>query len=589
MQQGQSLARPLFVELVRYHGNQHPTFFSENTIMHSPLLLWTTSLLILHGSLGRLTAQQDDPLPGNVTEQHLMVPMRDGVRLSVYLYIPEGDGPWPALLEQRYASARAQRTREEFAKLAAHGYVVALQNFRGTQLSEGRYVGYRALGWGRQRDGYDTVEWLAKQSWCSGKVGTFGSSQAGYAQNFLAVTQPPHLVCQYMIDTGLSLYQEGYRIGGTTRPERFKGMAAVCRDPADNQLMLEEWFQHPTYDRYWKDEDCSRHFNKMNVPCMTIGSWYDFMCQGSVESYIGRQHSGGPNSRGTQKLLVGPWLHGRFNKGNRVGELEYPSNADFDMMTHMLQWFDHYLKDVDNGADSQATVQYYKMGAVGEEGSPGNAWQSVNDWPVAATDTHYYLSPAAQLSTSRPSTSEGGTSYVADPLSPAEIPGRGFPGARDARGFEQQDNVLTFTTDVLASPLEWTGHVRANLFVTSTAPDSDFIVRISDVYPDGRSILIADYIRRGRYREGFHKEVFMKPGRVYNIRFHVGWMSQVFAAGHRIRVTVASTGAPFYEPNPNTAAPLTIDFPADEETLKATNTILHNRRHASHVIAPVVD
>ena len=101
--------------------------------MHSPLLLWTTSLLILHGSLGRLTAQQDDPLPGNVTEQHLMVPMRDGVRLSVYLYIPEGDGPWPALLEQRYASARAQRTREEFAKLAAHGYVVALQNFRGTQ------------------------------------------------------------------------------------------------------------------------------------------------------------------------------------------------------------------------------------------------------------------------------------------------------------------------------------------------------------------------------------------------------------------------------------------------------------------------
>ena len=117
------------------------------------------------------------------------------------------------------------------ARLAAAGYVVAVENFRGTQLSEGTWVGYRALGWGEQQDGYDTVEWLAKQPWSTGKVGTFGSSQAGFAQNFLAVTQPPHLVCQYMIDTGLSLFHEGYRIGGTTRPERFKTMDAVCRDP----------------------------------------------------------------------------------------------------------------------------------------------------------------------------------------------------------------------------------------------------------------------------------------------------------------------------------------------------------------------
>ena len=177
-----------------------------------------------------------------------------------------------------------------------------------------------------------------------GAVGTFGSSQAGYAQNFAAVSRPPSLVAQYMIDTGLSLYQEGYRIGGTTRLERFKGMDAVCREPEHNQALMREWFEHPTLIRYWKAEDTSRHFRKMNVPCMTIGSWYDFMNQGSIASYIGRQHHGGPQSRGQQKLLIGPWLHGRFNKGASVGELVYPENAAVDLARHMVSWFDYYLR-----------------------------------------------------------------------------------------------------------------------------------------------------------------------------------------------------------------------------------------------------
>ena len=165
------------------------------------------------------------------------------------------------------------------------------------------------------------VEWLARQPWSTGMVGTVGSSQAGFAQNFLAVARPPHLVCQYMIDTGLSLFHEGYRIGGTTRPERFKQMDKVCRDPADNRRLLADWFAHPTYDDYWAAEDCTRHFGKMDVPCFTVGSWFDFMCVGSVESYIGRQHRGGPNSRGTQQLILGPWLHGRVKETNKAGDL----------------------------------------------------------------------------------------------------------------------------------------------------------------------------------------------------------------------------------------------------------------------------
>ena len=163
------------------------------------------------------------PVIEGVREEHVMIPMRDGIGLSAYLFFPESaEGRWPAVFEQRYASLTGLSTRQSAAALAQRGYAVALVNFRGTHRSQGRFVGYRALGWGTQQDGYDICEWLAAQPWCTGKVGTFGSSQGGFAQNFLAVTQPPHLVCQYMVDTGLSLFHEGYRIGGVTRPQRFK-------------------------------------------------------------------------------------------------------------------------------------------------------------------------------------------------------------------------------------------------------------------------------------------------------------------------------------------------------------------------------
>jgi putative CocE/NonD family hydrolase len=190
------------------------------------------------------------------------------------------------------------------------------------------------------------------------------------------------------------------------------------------------------------------------------------------------------------------------------------------------------------------------------------------------------------LSREKPVETSGATAFRADPEHPAEIPGRAFPGAWDARPFEKLAEVRTFTSDVLTEPVEWTGKVTTELFVTSTAKDTDFVVRVSDVYPDGRSMLLIDYVRRARYRDGFDREVLMEPGRVYKVAFQVGWLSQVFNRGHRIRVTVASTGAPFYEPNPNTGEALTVDWPA--RTVVAENTVQHNRRYASKVLAPVV-
>jgi putative CocE/NonD family hydrolase len=204
---------------------------------------------------------------------------------------------------------------------------------------------------------------------------------------------------------------------------------------------------------------------------------------------------------------------------------------------------------------------------------------------VKAADTPFYLHDGGTLTTQVPTEANASTTFAADPKNPATIPARGFPGAKDARDFEKQAEVRTFTTDVLTEAVEWTGKVRAELWVSSTAKDTDFIVRVSDVYPDGRSMLLMDYVRRARYREGYEKEVMMEPGKVYPVNFDLGWTSVIFNKGHRIRITIASTGAPFYEPNPNTGDPLTIEPP--EKTFVAKNTVYLNKQHASRVIAPV--
>lgn len=520
------------------------------------------------------TAAPPASQPDNPGEEHIMIPMRDGKRLSAYLYRPKGKGPWPVVFQQRYAKLSGTRAQSE--PLVRAGYAVAHVNFRGTHLSEGQWVGYRALGWGELKDGYDICEWLAAQSWCNGKVGTFGGSQAGYAQNFLAITRPPHLVCQYMTDTGLSLFQEGYRIGGVTRPRRFFAMDANCREPADNRKLMAEWFRHPNFDEYWHAEDCSRHFDRMDVPCLTVGSWFDFMNQGSIASFRGRQVQGGPNSRGKQYLVIGPWLHGG-TKGNKIGELTFPENAAMPAEASMVRWFDHWLKGIDNGIERDPPVRYYVMGA--------NVWRTAKTFPPESTATSYYLN-SSKLMEEAPSKNAGETHYTSDPTNPLKLEGPGFPGARDARAFETQADVPTFTTEPLKDAVEWTGRVRTEIYLTSTAKDTDVLVRVSDVYPDGRSILLIDYPLRARYREGFDKEVLMEPGKVHKLAFDVGWLSQVFEKGHRIRVTVSSPGSPLYDPNPQTGKPASIDDPVDP--VKADIAIQHNRINASRIIAPVV-
>jgi putative CocE/NonD family hydrolase len=236
--------------------------------------------------------------------------------------------------------------------------------------------------------------------------------------------------------------------------------------------------------------------------------------------------------------------------------------------------------------EKDAVVKYYVMGAVGEKDAPGNVWKESADWPLKSMPTSYYLSAGGKLGLNPTTIKSSKTDFIADPIKPATIPAKGFPGGIDARTFESQDQVKTFTTEILDAPVEWTGKVQAEMFLSSDALDTDLIVRVSDVYPDGRSMLIIDYIRRVRYREGYDKEVFLEKGKVAKVAFDVGSLSMKFNKGHKIRVTIASTGAPFYEPNPNTGEPLGVDFPTNAKI--ANNSIHHEIGFQSKIIAPLI-
>ena len=548
--------------------------------LHAPGLL-VLGLLALGGTPAVTTVLLATDSVTAVEERHAMIPMRDGVRLSAWIYHPDGNGPWPVLMEQRYVDVRAARQR--YMRLAQHGYVVAGINFRGTVLSEGRFVGYRDLAWGRKRDGYDATEWLAKQRWSNGKVGSFGSSQAGFAQNLQAVTQPPHLACQFMVDTGLSLFHDGYRMGGATRYVQFRVMEQFCRNPQDNRLLVEEWTRHPTYDAYWEAEDSGRYFDKMDIPCFTVASWFDDpKGDSSIRSFIGRQHHGGASSRGKQKLLIGPWPHGG-SKGNVVGDLQYPASARVSVEEVMLRWFGHYLQGKDTGITRTPPVRYYVTGATGEPDAPGNSWRDAIDFPPVSTTHSLYFQPGGGLAERLPPAAGGTTAYTSDPARPANMPAL---VARDMRPYESDPGVIQFTSPIFTDPTEWSGQVHVELFITSTARDTDFIVKVCDVYPDGRSIALINSIRRARYREGFEQERLLDQSQVARLAFDIGWLSQIFNRHHHVRVTVSSTGAPYYEPNPQTGTRLASGPPA--VTQVAVNRVLHNQLHASRIIVPLI-
>jgi len=520
-----------------------------------------------------------------VPTRTVMVPMRDGVRLATDIYLPSPEAKnLPAILIQT-PYGRGNYANEWGARARKWGYAVVVQDMRGRGDSEGTPLVFLDSGWGERRDGYDTVEWVARQDFCNGKVGTVGASAMGITQNMLAPAAPPHLVCQYILVAASSLYHHAAYYGGEFRKCLAEGWLEDNKFPEENLRLVR---QHPLYDKTWRLADSVREARRIRVPAVHYGGWFDIFSQGTIDGFLWRQEHGGKGARGTQKLVIGPWLHDGPG-AVKIGDFELPENArSLPLDISAKRWFDFYLKGIANGADKIPPVIYYVMGPFDKTG-PGNEWRTAQKWPPPSRPTSFYLRSGGRLALEPPETKEGRAQYVFDPNNPVPTIGganmRIQGGPMDQRPIESRPDVLVFTSDVLDKPLEVTGRIFAELWIASDRRDTDFAVRLCDVYPDGRSILICDGIQRCALRKSLSRLVPLKPGRPTRIRVDLWSTSIVFAPGHRIRILVSSSNYPRFDVNPNTAF---LKKPP-ETRLKATNTVFFEKRHPSRIILPVVE
>jgi len=505
----------------------------------------------------------------------LMVPMRDGVHLATDVYLPIGKGPWPTIL------MRTPYGKRNSGPIDWQGYAVVIQDMRGYGDSEGERRPFETDGWGELQDGYDTVEWIADQPWSNGKVGTYGASALGIAQHLMAGSYPPHLVCQHIAMAPFDIYSQFVYRNGIL----MKSFVETWMKAYSSPDLLDEWISSPGYSSKWKRFNAGERVENMTFPGFHVGGWYDIFSQGTLDAFTEKQHSGGPGSKGNQRLVMGPWTH-NGSSVRRQGDLIYPSNSVYDEEYHLdaKRFFDCWLRGEDDAFSQEPVVRYYVMGDVDDPEALGNEWRTSADWPVPHRNLSLYLSHDGLRTEPGKDSYE---SYLYDPRNPVPTLGGANimikAGPMDQRPVEDRGDVLVYTTEPLECPVEITGRVWVQLFASSSCPDTDFMAKLTDVYPDGRSMLVLDGAIRARYRESTRSGKLMDPGRVYEFWIDLWSTSIVFAKGHRIRLDITSSNYPRFDVNPNTGHPPA----ADNESKIALNTIFQGKSYPSRIILPL--
>jgi predicted acyl esterase len=541
-----------------------------------------TAALVLLATLALLpAAAQQSEFKGTFREE--MMPARDGTKLGTNVFVPAGKGPWPAVLQRtpygkdgRSKEAVPGSNRLQAAQYEARGYALVVQDCRGTGRSAGENIPFRS----DQYDGYDTVEWIARQEWSNGKVAMVGASALGITSTLAATFNPPHLVCAFVIVTPADIRRDTLYMGGVYRKEmndgwlRGQGKADQIADTISKTIA----------DPYWDWRDIVSQHPKITIPMYNVGGWYDIFAQGNIDNFTGLQQSGGGRAAGNQKLLMAPIGHGLL-----MGKLKYPANSAWNQFEVQARWLDYWMKGELNGIMDEPAVRYYTMGDTFDPSAPGNRWRTADSWPPPAKTTAYFLGPKGSLGNETPAEPESAEEYGYDPKNPVPtiggqnlmIPGK---GPMDQRAIAPREDYLRFETAPLAQPVEVTGRVYADLWVETDAPDTDFMAKLVDVYPDGYEALVLDAPLRLRYRQGLDREVPCKPGEVMRVRIDLWSTSLVFNRGHKIAVHVTSSNDPRFDPNPNTGKKLR----ADGETRVARNRVHHDRAHPSRVLLPIV-
>ena len=551
-------------------------------------------------------------------ERGVAAKMRDGVTLRADIYRPKADGKFPVLLVRTPYDKTGETNFG--LRAAARGYVVIAQDVRGRLTSEGEWYTFR----NEILDGYDTVEWAAALPYSNGKVGMFGGSYVGATQYLAAISKPPHLagICPTVT---ASNYHDGWTYQGgafeqwfneswtsglaldTLRRRLDKGMNPLEGSkvlPLVSYPVLEapsaagiatyftDWLAHPNYDNYWKQLSIEDHYGDIQVPIYGIGAWYDIFLGGTLRNYVRlKKEAGTEAARKGQRLMV--TVGGHAGGGRKIGAVDFGEKLEADGDAKMLDWYDWLLKGEANGFDKEKPVRIFVMGK--------NEWRDEDDWPLArAKNTHYYLhSPGSANSLSgngslntTPPAEEKADQYVYDPAD--AVPTIGGPlccqrlptgvGPEDQRPAEQRPDVLVYTTPAFAKDTEVTGPVSLDLFVSSSAVDTDFTGKLVDVWPNGFAQNLTEGILRMRYRNSQEKPELANPGETYHITVDLWATSNVFLAGHKLRLEVSSSNFPRFDRNLNTGE----EQARATRMIKATNVIYHDKAHPSALIVPVV-
>lgn len=576
--------------------------WSSSAIRHLTLVLCCTSALF-----AQVLKESARP-PGSLEQLGVTIPMRDGVHLAADVFLPRATGRWPTVLF-RTPYSRKGPSSFGYRQFVAHGYAVVIQEVRGRFASQG------VFGMPDQEgpDGFDTLNWIAEQPWSDGKVAMSGASYVGIVQWWAALGDNPHLAAIAPMFSGDDEYLDRfYSTGGAlklghrllwvaenlTPPWHVKPLFTSyidhlplqTADLAATGVEVPLWrtaVSHPSYDPFWKARSVREHWERVNIPVISFGGWFDNYVESDLDMFsrLSASHK-------TVETWVGPWGH---NGVPRFGTRDFGRNAVLPIRGTQMNFFDTWMHKptLMPAAPHGSLLHLFVMGP--------DVWREEHEWPLARTRfTPLYLDSRGHANTRagdgvlqwRPVPSARPDAFTYDPADPVETVGGPIccnadllpPGPLEQGKVENRRDVLVYTSPVLNEHVEVTGPVRAVLYVSTSANDTDFTAKLVDVWPEGNAMSVCDGIQRLRYRLSLNKPVFVKRNAKYQITVDAGVTSYVFARGHRIRLEISSSNFPRFDRNLNTSAPNA----SASKAVVAHQTVYHEKVYPSAVILPVI-
>ena len=535
-----------------------------------------------------------------------MVPMRDGVKLATEIWKPDTDEKVPAILV-RTPYGRLGKVNEYY-RFVMRGYAVCIQDVRGQGDSEGEYV----PKFYEKNDGYDTLEFLAAQPFCSG-IGMFGGSYLGDTQWSAAASGSPHLKALVSIVTAGDSFTDLPRKGGALASGTMAWAFSVKEKQFDKGIMerldwpkimkmrpirdipemvfgepigfWSKWCSHEKYDDFW--EACNWHAQKdsLRVPALIVSGWYDDNGMATTQALeIAETYS-----PADKKVVLGPWIH--VGNGHReVHGVGFGNNAlRYDLDLLYQQWFDYRLKGMKNPIAEGDRVEYYSVGE--------NLWKTCNHWPPEnSCPVDLYLSSGGKANSSLGNgklffaapIDEGFDSYSFDPENPAphiiDPAENELCVPEDYTEMEKRDDVLVYTSAPMEEDFAIAGDLYVEFYAESSAPDTDWVVRVTDVDEAGRSVRLCDGLLRAKFRNGFDRMDLLVPGKIEKYGIRTTKIAVCFHKGHRIRLQITSGAENYIFPNPNTGN----NFFEDTQSEIAKQKIHHGGAHLSKVVLPAV-